>query len=47
MYVFEGDGGVNAISYGLTPFIVGDTLKLLLAGALTPIAWQAVERFEL
>jgi biotin transport system substrate-specific component len=42
-----GDGEPNAISLGLTPFLVGDTVKLLLAGALTPIAWQAVERFEL
>jgi biotin transport system substrate-specific component len=40
-----GDDGPNAISLGLTPFLVGDTLKLLLAGALTPIAWQAVERY--
>jgi biotin transport system substrate-specific component len=40
-----GDGEPNAISLGLTPFLVGDTVKLLLAGALTPIAWQAVERF--
>ena len=36
-----GDGELNAISLGLTPFLVGDTVKLLLAGALTPIAWQA------
>ena len=42
-----GDGEPNAISLGLTPFLVGDTVKLLLAGARTPIAWQAVERFEL
>lgn len=40
-----GDDGMNAISLGLTPFLVGDTIKLLLAGALTPIAWQAVERY--
>jgi biotin transport system substrate-specific component len=40
-----GDGEPNAISLGLTPFLVGDTLKLLLAGALTPLAWQAAERF--
>jgi biotin transport system substrate-specific component len=40
-----GTGEDNAISLGLTPFLVGDTVKLLLAGALTPIAWQAVERF--
>ena len=40
-----GDGEANAISLGLTPFLVGDTLKLVLAGALTPIAWRGVERF--
>jgi len=42
-----GDGEPNAISLGLTPFLVGDTVKLLLAGALTPLAWEAVDRFEL
>jgi biotin transport system substrate-specific component len=41
-----GDGEPNAISLGLTPFLVGDTVKLVLAGALTPIAWTAVERFD-
>ena len=41
-----GDEGMNAISLGLTPFLVGDTVKLLLAGALTPLAWSAVERFS-
>jgi biotin transport system substrate-specific component len=40
-----GDGEPNAISLGLTPFLVGDTLKLLLAGALTPLAWHSAERF--
>ncbi len=41
-----GDEGMNAISLGLTPFLVGDTIKLVLAGALTPLAWSAVERFS-
>ena len=32
--------GVSALDYGVTPFLVGDLLKLLLAGAITPIAWK-------
>lgn len=30
----------RAVSLGLTPFILGDTLKLLLAAALLPTAWR-------
>jgi biotin transport system substrate-specific component len=41
-----GNDEPNAISLGLTPFLVGDTIKLLLAGALTPIAWSTVEAFK-
>ncbi len=37
-------GDVNAISLGVTPFIVGDLLKMLLAGLLTPIVWATVSR---
>lgn len=39
----EGD---DAIALGLTPFLVGDALKLLLAGALAPLAWRGVQRFR-
>ncbi len=38
------DGETNAVALGVTPFLVGDLVKLLLAGALTPIAWRAIER---
>lgn len=37
-------GEQNAISLGLTPFLVGDLLKLTAAGLLTPLAWRAVQR---
>jgi biotin transport system substrate-specific component len=30
---------------GLYPFVIGDTLKLLLAAGLLPVAWRALERF--
>lgn len=30
----------TAMEYGLTPFVIGDALKLLLAGVLMPIAWS-------
>ncbi len=34
----------DAIANGLTPFLVGDAIKLLLAGALFPFAWWVVGR---
>lgn len=35
----------NAISLGVTPFLVGDALKVALAAGLFPLAWRAVEKF--
>jgi biotin transport system substrate-specific component len=43
MYVTGWDLG-KTIDKGLTPFLVGDTLKLLLAAALFPAAWWVVGR---
>lgn len=37
-------GETNAIALGVTPFLVGDLVKLLVAGALLPAAWQLVDR---
>jgi len=34
----------NGIKQGLTPFIVGDALKLILAAAAFPVAWWVVGR---
>lgn len=39
------NGDTNAIELGLTPFLVGDALKLTVAGLVTPLAWRGVERF--
>lgn len=39
------NGDMNAIELGLTPFVIGDALKLLAAGLLAPAAWRAAERF--
>jgi len=38
--VYSATDSKNAINFGLTPFIIGDTVKVLLAGALTPLAWH-------
>lgn len=38
--VYDPDDPVNAVHLGLAPFVVGDLLKLLLAGAVTPAAWR-------
>ncbi len=37
-------GEPSAIAFGVAPFIVGDVLKALLAGALLPAAWAISER---
>ena len=37
-------GETSAISLGLTPFLVGDAIKLMIAGAITPLAWRFARR---
>jgi biotin transport system substrate-specific component len=39
-------GPQETFEAGLYPFVVGDLLKLYLAGAFLPLAWRAVERFR-
>jgi len=34
----------TALTLGLYPFIVGDTLKLLIAAGLLPLAWRLLDR---
>ena len=34
------------LEWGLTPFLVGDAVKLLLAAAVLPLAWKAVRRWR-
>ena len=36
----------ETLEAGLYPFVIGDLLKLYLAGALLPAAWLAVKRFR-
>lgn len=36
----------KAIALGVTPFLLGDALKVALAAGLFPLAWRAVERFS-
>lgn len=33
----------DALAAGLTPFVVGDLLKILLAGLLLPLAWKLAD----
>jgi biotin transport system substrate-specific component len=37
-------GETNAISLGVTPFLVGDVLKMILAGAVAPTVWAFSSR---
>ena len=34
----------TALTYGLYPFVVGDTIKLLIAAGALPLAWAAIRR---
>jgi biotin transport system substrate-specific component len=36
--------GTKAVELGMAPFLIGDALKLVLAGAIAPVAWRFVER---
>jgi biotin transport system substrate-specific component len=36
----------TALTFGLYPFVVGDTIKLLLAAGALPLAWAAIRRFR-
>jgi biotin transport system substrate-specific component len=36
----------TALELGLYPFVIGDTVKLLLAAGLLPIAWRVLERLR-
>ncbi len=40
-----GVGAQQALALGLYPFVVGDTIKLLLAAGLLPAAWALVRRY--
>ena len=35
----------TALTFGLYPFVVGDTFKLLIAAGALPVAWAALRRF--
>lgn len=39
-----GIGLVEAIGLGMTPFLIGDALKILLAAGLLPAAWRLAGR---
>ncbi len=36
----------TGLEYGLYPFVIGDTIKMLLAAGLLPAAWKLLERFK-
>ena len=39
-----GFSAADTIAKGLAPFLLGDALKLVLAGAVFPFAWWVVGR---
>jgi biotin transport system substrate-specific component len=38
--------GCDALELGLYPFVLGDTVKLLIAAAALPVAWRFARRDE-
>ena len=44
LHQFTGQSWSWTISAGLTPFIVGEALKIIIAGTSLPILWRAVNR---
>lgn len=36
--------GTDAVTLGLAPFVIGDLVKVLVAAAITPALWAAVQR---
>jgi biotin transport system substrate-specific component len=34
----------QAVTAGLTPFVIGDLMKIVAAGLLLPLAWKLVDR---
>lgn len=36
----------NAIAQGLTPFLIGDAIKLAVAAGLLPLAWRGLEKLK-
>jgi biotin transport system substrate-specific component len=43
---FLGTGINRTLELGLYPFVIGELLKIYLAGALVPGAWRLVERLR-
>jgi len=41
-----GVSGTKAIELGMAPFLIGDAVKLMAAGALAPGAWAVVRRLR-
>jgi biotin transport system substrate-specific component len=39
-------GLAQGLEYGLYPFVLTDTLKVLAAAGLFPLAWRLVERVK-
>lgn len=39
-------GDPNAIALGVTPFLIGDLIKMIIAGVVTPVVWATVARGE-
>ena len=44
LHIPVATGDKNALAYGVTPFLIGDVIKLVLAGALLPAAWAITGR---
>lgn len=44
LHQFTGQSWAWTINAGLTPFIIGETLKIIIAGTSLPLLWRTVNR---
>jgi biotin transport system substrate-specific component len=44
LHQFTGQSWSWTINAGLTPFIIGETLKIIIAGTSLPLLWRTVNR---
>ena len=44
LHVPVATGETNALTLGVTPFLIGDLIKFVLAGSMLPAVWKLVDR---
>lgn len=45
-YLFPAESTSTILAWGITPFLIGDALKLALAAMVLPALWKGVQKFR-